>query len=94
MPTIKTFLFDPKVSFSSFSMNGVDVGIWVSGSKTLLLATNLNYATQEISFMLPSKKVPKSTQEVLNFGGTMMTGSKGAVSLTMQSVGTVGFILT
>ncbi|OSD00692.1 hypothetical protein PYCCODRAFT_1437014 [Trametes coccinea BRFM310] len=89
--TMKDFILNPSAKFEHASVNRVDVGLWTVGGRTLVLATNLNYA--EAHFDLSSvggglalkALIPR---QVLDSGAKL----SGHV-ITLESVGTGGFIL-
>ncbi|TDL27058.1 hypothetical protein BD410DRAFT_819170 [Rickenella mellea] len=90
MPAINKFLFDPHSTFGPVNTNGVDIGIWKSGSQTLLLATNLNYAPTTVTI---GDVFAITSNEILNSGGSVQMDSNGQLHISLDSVGTVGFVL-
>ncbi len=92
LPTINEFLSSSDVVFSNHTSNNVDVGIWTLDSKTLILATNLNYASASISVSGIPTLLVKAT-EILNTGGSLKLESNG-VQISLESVGTVGYVLS
>ena len=93
LATMKEFILNPAATFSHAVADGVDVGLWTVGAKTLVLATNVNYA--EAKFDLSSAGVYGlaarallGVKQVLDSGATIERHV-----VTFESVGTGGFIV-
>lgn len=72
LPTIKPFLFDPKASFRGETRQRVDVGVWTIGSRSLVLATNMNDGAAGIDLVGIVPDVRRSTwREAFNSGGLL-----------------------
>ncbi|EKM52442.1 uncharacterized protein PHACADRAFT_126254 [Phanerochaete carnosa HHB-10118-sp] len=89
LPTMQDFILSPSASFAHVSSGQVDVGVWTVGARSLVLATNLNYAEAT----LPLASVPgvegKSVQQVFDSGASFAGGK-----FVFESTGTGGFIVS
>ncbi|THH33377.1 hypothetical protein EUX98_g816 [Antrodiella citrinella] len=88
IPAMKAFILNPAATFQRVISGRVDVGVWVVGRQTLVLATNLNYFAT--SFALASVQglwVGESVSQVFD-GGAQVAGKE----IQLQSVGTGAFI--
>ncbi|KAH9834490.1 uncharacterized protein C8Q71DRAFT_769168 [Rhodofomes roseus] len=87
-PTLKEYIANDAATFAHYFYDQIDVGAWTVGGKTLVLATNLNYA--EVTFSLGG--VPglagRPVTQVLDSGA----GVSGN-TLTFTSVGSGGWIV-
>ncbi len=92
LPTIKTFIFDSTASFSGSTTSRVDVGLWTVGERKLLMATNMNNATQSISLGDVFPRGAKAT-EVLNSGGSLALTPGGAPRVTLDPLGSVVYVV-
>lgn len=88
LPEINSFLFNPNATFSQLVSNRIDVGLWMVGSQTLLLATNMNYnvATLDLGTVQVSGK---KVQQIFNSGSAL-----NGTGITFQSVGSGAFVLS
>lgn len=86
--TLKEYIMGDSASFQHIFFNQIDIGLWTVGSKTLVLATNLNYAEETFDLASIPGLVTTPAVQVLNSGATL---SKSVISFT--SVGTGAFIL-
>ena len=73
LPTIKSFLFDPSASFSSSRVSPLDIGIWKSGTLTLVLASNTQNVSVSQNVVLSGSMT--SMTELLNSGGSLKFNS-------------------
>jgi hypothetical protein len=97
LPSITPFLFSPNTTFTQYTSPGrIDVGLWTDGGKTLVLASNLNYANATLD-LAGVPDVPGEisgggwhTSQVLDSGGVVLDGT----TMEFQSVGSGGFILS
>ncbi|KAJ7625105.1 hypothetical protein DFH06DRAFT_1229887 [Mycena polygramma] len=80
-PTVKGFIFSPRVRFSRVVANRIDVGIWRVGTETLLLVANLNPHDAELA--LPLSDAP-DLREVLVDG---VRRTIGAPMLELEGLG-------
>ena len=87
LATMKDFILSPKATFRHFTSDRVDVGLWTVGSKTLLLATNLNYEEVTLSLVDVEEVKGKTGAQVLE-SGAKVQGS----GIVFESTGTGGFI--
>ena len=90
LATMKQFILSPSATFRHAKINRVDIGLWTVGSETLLLATNLNYATVPLDLTasdLGLKGKGKTAKQVLDSGAEL----SGDI-ITFESVGTGAFI--
>lgn len=89
LPTMQDFILSPSASFAHVSSSQVDVGVWTVGARSLVLATNLNYANAT----LPLASVPgvegKSVQQVFDSGASFAGGK-----FVFESTGTGGFVVS
>ena len=87
---MKDFILSPQATFEHVVTDRVDVGLWTVGGRTLVLATNLNYATAHFDLTSVGGLALKAlfSKQVLDSGAKL----SGHV-ITLESVGTGGFIL-
>ncbi|TFY61407.1 hypothetical protein EVJ58_g4519 [Rhodofomes roseus] len=87
-PTLKEYIANDAATFAHYFYGQIDVGAWTVGGKTLVLATNLNYA--EVTFSLGG--VPglagRPVTQVLDSGASVSGNT-----LTFTSVGSGGWIV-
>ncbi|KAF8890734.1 hypothetical protein BD779DRAFT_1671264 [Infundibulicybe gibba] len=88
LPQMTPFIFDPVAVFRQITVNRVDVGIWTSGSKILVLASNMNYFVVPITLADLGLSAGAISQ-VLDSGAKI--NGKG---FTFESIGSGAFILT
>lgn len=86
--TLKEYIMSSAATFQHVFSNQIDIGLWTVGEKTLVLATNLNYANETFDLATVPGLKTAPVVEVLNSGATL----EGNV-ITFTSVGTGGFIL-
>ena len=86
--TLKEYIANDEVSFAHYFDNQIDVGMWTVGEKTLVLATNLNYADETFDLTSLSGLAGKPARQVLDSGASI---SGDTISFT--SVGTGGWIV-
>lgn len=84
------FILNPAASFRQITINRVDVGLWTVGAETLVLASNMNYATVNLSLAALSLSTGIISSQVLNSGAVVNPGKSG---FTFESVGSGGFIV-
>lgn len=85
---LKDYMLDPSATFQHIFSYQIDIGLWTVDTKTLVLATNLNYVEETFDLAsIDGLKTAPATQ-VLNSGATL---SGSIISFT--SVGTGGFVL-
>lgn len=87
LPTMKEFILSPEATFQRVISNRIDIGLWTVGSKTLLLATNLNY--KQATFTLDSVHAGTHVQQVFD-SGLDVRGKE----LVFESVGSGAIILS
>ena len=85
--SMKAFILDPHASFTHAFEGRVDVGMWTVGARTLVLATNLNYAQAEFDLHSVGLNALGAVQ-VLDSGASL-----SGHTITLESVGTGAFIL-
>ncbi|KAH9886700.1 hypothetical protein C8Q73DRAFT_714979 [Cubamyces lactineus] len=90
LTVMKDFILNPQATFEHVVSDRVDVGLWTVGGRTLVLATNLNYATAHFDLRSVNGLALKAllSKQVLDSGAKL----SGHV-ITLDSVGTGGFIL-
>ena len=86
--TLKQYIANDGVSFTHYFQNQIDVGTWTVGDKTLVLATNLNYAEETFDLSSIPGLAGKPARQVLDSGASI---SGDIISFT--SVGTGGWII-
>jgi hypothetical protein len=87
MPKISTFLFSHSATFQGYFVNGVDIGVWKDGSKTLVLATNTAYTQATVPLSALGIQSGKTQTAVLDSGAKVVGDN-----LVLTSVGTGGFV--
>ncbi|KAI0742968.1 hypothetical protein C8Q80DRAFT_1221302 [Daedaleopsis nitida] len=89
---MKAFILAPHASFAHAEAGRVDVGMWTVGGRTLVLATNLNYAAAEFDLAsvpaLKAKARAGRVRQVLDSGAH----AEGGV-IRLESVGSGGFVV-
>lgn len=91
LATMKDFILSPQASFAHVVLDRVDVGLWTVGPRTLVLATNLNYASAQFDLREApglAEKALLGTKQVLDSGATLTEHV-----ITLDSVGSGGFIV-
>ncbi|KAH9851271.1 hypothetical protein C2E23DRAFT_831811 [Lenzites betulinus] len=90
LTTMKDFILNPKATFEHVETDRIDVGLWSADGRTLVLATNLNYATARFDLSSVRGLALKAlvARQVLDSGAKL----QGHV-VELESVGTGGFIL-
>ncbi|KAI0354196.1 hypothetical protein OH77DRAFT_1426229 [Trametes cingulata] len=87
LTVMKDFILNPHATFEHVVANRVDVGLWTVGGRTLVLATNLNYATAH--FDLSGLALKSLVARQVFDSGAKLSGHV----ITLESVGTGGFIV-
>ncbi|KIP02361.1 hypothetical protein PHLGIDRAFT_130785 [Phlebiopsis gigantea 11061_1 CR5-6] len=87
LATMKGFILSPQAAFRHFTSGRVDVGLWTVGSKTLLLATNLNYEEATLSLAGVGEAKGKKAVQVLDSGAAVQGDA-----VVLESTGTGGFV--
>ncbi|KAF4611870.1 hypothetical protein D9613_003961 [Agrocybe pediades] len=91
MPKMTPFILNPAASFRQMTVNRVDIGMWTVGTQTLVLATNMNYASVSVALTTLGLPSPQGTEtQVLDTGARMDPAKE---HLLLDSVGTGGFIV-
>ena len=85
---MKDFILSPSAKFRHTTSNRIDVGLWTVAGRTLLLATNLNYANESLSLAGIPEAKGKKVSQVFDSGAKATAGR-----IAFESVGTGGFIL-
>lgn len=88
LATMKDYILSPAATFRHVTSNRIDVGLWTVGSKTLLLATNLNYANTTLSLAGIPEAKGKKVAQMFDSGAKVQDGD-----IVFEFVGTGGFIL-
>ena len=90
--SMKAFILDPHASFPQTHVGRVDVGLWTLSARTLVLATNLDYATAEFDLGAVQAgldaRAARGAVQVLD-SGAKQEGRK----VMLESVGTGAFVL-
>ncbi|GLB44489.1 hypothetical protein LshimejAT787_1701160 [Lyophyllum shimeji] len=89
LPKIIPFLTNPAASFRQETLNRVDVGLWTVGPETLVLASNMNYATATVQLSGLGLK-SKGITQVLDSGAVVSPDQAG---FTFESVGSGAFVV-
>lgn len=87
LATMKAFILSPAAAVRRFTAGRVDVALWTVGPRTLLLATNMNYADASVPLADVPEVRGKRVTQVLDSGAKV---AGGAVAL--EATGTGGFI--
>ncbi|KAM5540947.1 hypothetical protein V8D89_005258 [Ganoderma adspersum] len=88
---MKAYILHPDALFQHQTVGGVDVGLWTVGGKTLVLATNLNYADGSVDLAgvpLVGEQAKHGAREVYN-GGAKISGT----TIRLESTGTGAFVV-
>lgn len=88
---MKEFILSPRARFEHVVTDRVDVGLWTVGARTLVLATNLNYAPARFDLSRVRGGLALQAlvaRQVLDSGAKL----RGHV-IELESVGTGGFIV-
>ncbi|KAI0633087.1 hypothetical protein C8Q77DRAFT_1272023 [Trametes polyzona] len=90
LTAMKDFILNPHATFEHVVADRVDVGLWTVGGRTLVLATNLNYAPArfDLSHVRGLALKAPAARQVLDSGAKL----HGHV-LELESTGTGGFVL-
>jgi len=89
LPKMTPFILNANASFRQVTVNRVDVGLWTVGSETLVLASNMNYATTTVHLTDLGLK-SKGTTQVLDSGAAVNPDKTG---FTFESVGSGAFVV-
>lgn len=84
------FILSPLANFSQVTVNSVDCGLWTVGSKTLVLAANMNYASQTVPLAALGLPSTANITQVMNTGSSITSANDG---FTFTSVGSGGFVV-
>ncbi|KAJ7772091.1 hypothetical protein DFH07DRAFT_953374 [Mycena maculata] len=87
--TMKSFILSPAATVRQVTLGSIDVGIWIVGSQTLALATNIIY--QNVSLSLAELNLSGKVKQVFDSGASVSSDGR---TLLFGSVGSGGFILT
>ncbi|PCH43231.1 hypothetical protein WOLCODRAFT_138259 [Wolfiporia cocos MD-104 SS10] len=87
-PILKEYILSESATFQHVFTDQIDIGLWTVGSKTLVLATNLNYANETFDLASVEGLRTGPVVQVLDSGATL-TGSE----IAFGSVGTGGWVL-
>jgi len=85
--TLKAYIMNDAATFQHVFSNQIDIGLWTVDGKTLMLATNLNYAEESFDLASIAGLTTSQSTQVLNSGAALSEGV-----ITFNSVGTGGFI--
>ncbi|PIL25753.1 hypothetical protein GSI_11503 [Ganoderma sinense ZZ0214-1] len=89
--SLKDYILNPAAKFQHKVVDRVDVGMWTVGGKTLVLATNLNYASKSFDLsgvpLVGNQAKTGATQAYNN--GAKISGT----TITLDSTGTGAFIV-
>lgn len=87
-PTLKEYIASDMASFAHYFENQIDVGTWTVGEKTLVLATNLNYAEETFDLGGLPGVLGKPVMQILDSGASV-----SGYTISFTSVGTGGWIV-
>lgn len=88
LPSITPFLFNATAVRTNYVVGGVDVAVWSTASQALVMATNLYYVSQTVSWTDVGVD-GTGVSSVFSSGST--TSSSG---FTLDSVGSAAFVLS
>ncbi|KAI0729759.1 hypothetical protein C8Q72DRAFT_912755 [Fomitopsis betulina] len=86
--TLKEYIASDQASFAHYFENQIDVGAWTVGDKTLVLATNLNYAEETFDLARLPGVVGKPVTQVLDSGASVRGDT-----ISFTSVGSGGWVV-
>lgn len=93
LPTIKTFLFDPTVSFTFSRESAIDVGIWrTKNSQTLVLASNTQNVSASQTFEISANTGGKKVTTILNSGGSISSKDGRQVTVSLDGLGSLAVV--
>jgi hypothetical protein len=90
MPKMTPFILSPAAKFRQVTVNRVDIGLWTVGTRTLVLAANMNYATTNVDLASLGLHATAAIEQVLNSGASSASAGN---RLAFGSVGTGAFIV-
>jgi hypothetical protein len=90
LPSLAKYALNPKVTFSSYISNRIDVGLWTLGSSTLVVATNLNYNQVILSLNELPGVCSGHVEQIMDSGAVL----SGSTEVVFESVGSGAFIFT
>ena len=86
---MNAFILSPHATFRQVTTSSlVDVGLWSVNGKTLILATNMNYAAKTATLNEIGVKTTSTLKQVLDSGAS----AKGS-TLSFESTGTGAWIV-
>ncbi len=89
--SLKDYILNPSARFAHEVVDRVDVGMWTVGGKTLVLATNLNYASKSFDLSgvpLVGDQAKSGAKQVYDSGAKI-----SGTTLQLDSTGTGAFIV-
>ena len=91
LPKITPFIFYPFATFRQITTNRVDIALWIVGAETLVLATNMNYFSAEVSLRDLGLANAILVTQVLDSGAAIDPSTES--DLLFDSVGSGAFIV-
>jgi hypothetical protein len=82
------FILNPAATFRQVTVKRVDFGLWTVGAETLVLASNMNYATVTVHLTDLGLPTASITSQALDSGAV---GDR--TGLTFESVGSGAWIV-
>ena len=94
LPTIKTFLFDPSVSFTFSRESAIDIGIWTTKNlQTLILASNTQNVLASQTFEISANTGGKKITVLLNSGGSIGSKDGRQATVSLDGLGSLAVVL-
>lgn len=88
---MNSFILSPSASFHQTTIDRVDIGVWTVGAQSLILATNMNYASVTVRLTdINAKFTGVTLTQVLDSGGQVTSGGDAIV---FESVGSAAFVV-
>ena len=82
------FIFNHSATFRQITINRVDIGLWIVGAETLVLATNMNYFSVSVSLRALGLEDGMPITQVLDSGAAIAHSQ-----LLFDSVGSGAFMV-
>ncbi|KAF8154280.1 hypothetical protein B0H34DRAFT_784208 [Crassisporium funariophilum] len=91
MPKMIPFILNPAATFRQVTIDKVDIGLWTVSSQTLVLGTNMNYAS--VSVRMADLMIPGSHNSIVQVLNTGSQVDPAKSHFLFESVGSGGFIV-
>ena len=91
LPKMTPFILNPSATFQQITINRVDIGMWIVGAETLVLATNMNDFSVSVSLHDLGLENGMFVAQVLDSGAAIDPSTH--THLLFDSVGSGAFIV-